>query len=54
MIKRIPIGYNAYGEAMCASIIKEMQLGISEECQKHKDTDKEYEVMQSILAKEFK
>ena len=46
--------HNAYGEAEYASIISEMKLAILEEREKYGDNDKEYEVMQSILAKEFK
>ena len=46
--------HNAYGEDDYASIISEMKLAIQEERKKYSDNDKEYEVMQSILAKEFK
>jgi arylsulfatase A-like enzyme len=46
--------HNAYGEAEYAPIISEMKLAILEEREKYSDNDKEYEVMQSILAKEFK
>ena len=46
--------HNAYDEAEYASIISDMKLAILEEREKYSDNDKEYEVMQSILAKEFK
>ncbi|NND78685.1 MAG: sulfatase [Maribacter sp.] len=46
--------HNAYGDPEYAAIISEMKLAIQEERKKYGDIDTEYEVMQSILADEFK
>jgi arylsulfatase A-like enzyme len=46
--------HNAYTNKEYTSIINEMKLAILKEREKYGDTDEEYEVMQSILAKEFK
>jgi arylsulfatase A-like enzyme len=46
--------HNAYANKEYTSIINEMKLAILKEREKYGDTDEEYEVMQSILAKEFK
>ncbi|MBT8301914.1 MAG: sulfatase-like hydrolase/transferase, partial [Maribacter sp.] len=46
--------HNAYGDLEYAAIISEMKLAIQEERKKYGDIDTEYEVMQSILADEFK
>ena len=46
--------HNAYNDQAYTSIIREMKLEILKEREKYGDTDEEYEVMQTILAKEFK
>lgn len=45
--------HNAYYNKEYTSIINEMKLAILEEREKYGDTDEDYEIMQSILAKEF-
>ncbi|WP_223170123.1 sulfatase family protein [Maribacter aquimaris] len=45
--------HNAYGELEYGAIIKEMKLAMLQERDKYGDTDVDYDVMKSILAREF-